>query len=47
MHLICKYTLNGNSNILHAISVAGGIDEFEATEKFNQLNYRNIRHMIC
>ena len=36
------YTLNGNSNILHAISVAGGIDEFGSYREINLIRNNEI-----
>lgn len=36
------YTLNGNSNILHAISVAGGIDEFGSYREINLIRNSEI-----
>lgn len=36
------YTLTGNSNILHAISVAGGISEFGSLREINLIRDNNI-----
>ena len=42
------YTLSGNSNMLHALSVAGGINEYGSYREINLIrNQKLLRLLIC